>query len=83
MSFFANINSKITLRYNIRQSIQDHLMWMDIADKGNESLVPKVLEKDGLWKGKKGLYFPLSIFTTKKYDTVMVYSESHQSSTRI
>ena len=79
----ANINSKMTLRENFRWIIEDHLVWIYINDKENDPLVHNALEKDGSWKGKKGLYFPLSIFTTKKYDTVMVYSESHQSSTRI
>ena len=41
IGFFANISPKITLRENLRKSIQDHLMWMDIDDKENESLVKK------------------------------------------
>ena len=45
IGFFVNINPKITLRKNLCKSIQDHLMWMDIDDKENESLVKKVLVK--------------------------------------
>ena len=66
IGFFANINLKITLRENLRKSIQDHLMWMDIDDKETKSLVKKVLEKDGSWKGNRGLYYLRSTFTTKK-----------------
>ena len=48
IDFFVNINQNITLRENLRKSIQDHLMWMHIDDKENEYLVKKVLEKDSL-----------------------------------
>ena len=58
IGFFANVNPKITLRENLRKSIQDHLIWMDIDDKENESLVKKVLERDGSWKGKRRIVLP-------------------------
>ena len=33
-------------------------MWIDIDDKENESLVKKVMEKDGSWKGKQRIVLP-------------------------
>ena len=38
VDFFADINPKITLRDNLRQTVQDHLASMNIDDKKNESL---------------------------------------------
>ena len=41
IGFFANISSTFTIRENLRKSIQDQLIWIDIDDKENESLVKK------------------------------------------
>ena len=43
IGFFANITQKNALRENLCKSIQDYLMWIDIDDKENESLVKKVI----------------------------------------
>ena len=55
IGFFTSINPKITPRESLRKSIHDHIIWMDIDDKENESLVKNVLEKDGSWKGKQNI----------------------------
>ena len=58
IGFFADISLKITLQENLRKSIQDHLIRMDIDDKEKESLVKKVLEKDGSSKGEQRIVLP-------------------------
>ena len=46
IEFFAIINPKVTLRENMRERIQDHLMFIDIDDDDTKNPMEKAYENN-------------------------------------
>ena len=46
--FFVDISLRITLRYTLREKIQDALIWIDLDDKISQPMINEIKDKDGL-----------------------------------
>ena len=53
ISFFAQINPKVTLRDKLRERIQDILMWIDIEDEQSKDMLVDIKDAKGNPTGKQ------------------------------
>ena len=63
VGFFANVNTKVTIRENTREHIQEHLIFIDIDDDDIKDLTEKCINKMEHEKEKKDYFFQHLIYT--------------------
>ena len=58
IGFFTNINPKVTLRDNLRTTIQDLLMFIDLNDEESAPMIHQVKDSSGKETGQQKIVIP-------------------------
>ena len=58
IGFFVQISPKVTLRENLRERIQDVLMWIDIEDEQTKDMLVEIKDNEGNPTGKQRILIP-------------------------
>ena len=58
ISFFSQINPRITLRDTLRGTIQDLLMWIDLDDEESKPMLLDIKDSEGQPTGKYRILIP-------------------------